>query len=821
MNVMANNNDNNDNEVVHEELQDNFKQEPLTEDEVASNIKSEDATNDLHADKTGYNKSLDGIQTIEENGLIHYKGSLGDFTYHLKEYQIVQVVVEPDEYGNAGGSMPVLKYIGSETDGKKIKIPEGATNLTLTFADTNITSVPKIPSSVESTSYMFSNCARLTNADISIPPKVRSTAAMFAGCDLLTRGPREIPGTVEDMSAMYAGCENLQNMPKLNFGIQCMDSSFANCISLTQKPKIPRSVVVSDYVTTGCIGIDGAESNRLFHKQTKEMDRLNKKLESNHSFVGHIGNTLGTILQVGVLTYAGHDVIEAALVVHTLHKLGQLEKGLTGVWGAIAQTTDHAHPFIQSLYQASVTEHRKANERATFDIKAMKESYRANLTASGNELNARMFKAGREAAKNDRFVAVAKSENRYASTEVFRSSFSNGFDQLEQNILKMQKMGCFDHEHKSDITNAILEMVSAGASYYQGGKSVSLENRERQSQNEMGVGVVNNTMMNLAVNKMIDLQTKYNILSEHHIKEIQDVMASTSYGQDIAFQTNFEQLHQLVNTRSQSHIERFMHYGHIDSNPQTEVHQNPNAETLKKEHRNIENSNQDTAMPVAVTDIASPFILHHHTLHQSYQAGAMFSFSPECLERTDKNTIDNLRYHRVGVNVNMIQDTCEALCHGANKGKMANEMMAKLDHHLAFTMGANAVHCTDAKVEAIHKQNLMVIENASTQSLSQGFVRLQKEHQLFTKDQLEMIIEKLKMTSYGNSLRFQQDANGLMKFASILDKQNQPTDDFLSRPNHDARLSSEYLHQPSLFDQDKGKQSLSPDEVNDYQANRE
>ena len=775
----------------------------------------------------GYQKVFDGVQTIEDDGLVHYKGSLGDFTYHPKEYQIAKVVVEPDEYGNVGGSMPVLKYIGSETDGKKIKIPEGAINLTLTFADTNITSAPKIPSSVESTSYMCSNCARLTNADISIPSKVRSTAAMFAGCDLLTRGPREIPGTVEDMSAMYAVCENLQNMPKLNFGIQCMDSSFANCISLTQKPKIPRSVVVSDYVTTGCIGIDGAEANRLFHKQTKEMDRLNKKLESNHSFVGHIGNTLGTILQVGVLTYAGHDVIEAALVVHTLHKLGQLEKGLTGVWGAIAQTTDHTHPFIQSLYQASVTEHRNANERATFDIKAMKESYRANLTASGNELNARMFKAGREAAKNDRFVAVAKSENRYASTEVFRSSFSNGFDQLEQNILKMQKMGCFDHEHKSDVANAILEMVSAQASYYQGGKSVSLENRERQIQNEMGIGVVNNTMMNLAVTKMMDLQTKYNILSEHHIKEIQDVMASTSYGQDIAFQTNFEQLHQLVNTRSQSHIERFMHYGHVDTDVQAEVYPNTNAETLKKsnqsnkEHRNNENVKKDTVIPVVITDMASPFILYHHTLNQSYQAGAMMSFSPECLEMTDKNTIDNLRYHRVGVNVNMIQDTCEALGHGANKEKMANEMMAKLDHHLAFTMGANAVHYTDAKVEAIHKQNLTVIENSSTQSLSQGFVRLQKEHQLFTKDQLETIIEKLKMTSYGNSLRFQQDVNGLMKFASILDKQNQPTMDVSKQRNHDVRLSSEYPHQPSSFVQDNGKQSLSSDEMNDYQANRE
>ena len=135
---------NNDNEVVHEELQDNFKQEPLTEDEVVSNIKSEDATNDLHADKTGYNKSLDGVQTIEEDGLIHYKGGLGDFTYNPNEFQIEQINVEPDGYGNAGGPMPILKYIGRETDGDKIKIPDGVASLTLTFADTHITSAPVI-----------------------------------------------------------------------------------------------------------------------------------------------------------------------------------------------------------------------------------------------------------------------------------------------------------------------------------------------------------------------------------------------------------------------------------------------------------------------------------------------------------------------------------------------------------------------------------------------------------------------------------------------------------------------------------------------------
>lgn len=580
--IMLNNNEFED---VHEQFQDDFNQgfsdedddiifedlpdedydivfEELSDEDIESNIKSEDATNDLHADKDGYSKELDGVQTIEEDGMIHYKGGLGDFRYNPDEFQIEQVMVEPDGYGNAGGPMPILKYIGKETDGNKIKIPDGISSLTLTFADTNITSAPKIPSSVESTSYMFSNCGQLKDANIKIPSKVRSTAAMFAGCNLLEHGPREIPGTVEDMSAMYVGCENLQNMPKLGKGIKCMDSSFANCVSLTQKPKIPSSVVVSDYVTSGCVGIHETEVDRLSKKQNKETKRLEKKLEStkNGSFFGHVGNTLGTILQVGVMTYAGHDVIEAAMVVHALHKAGQLEKGMTGVWGAIVQTTDNAHPFIRSLYNSSVTEHRKANELASMDIKAIKESYMANLSASGNDLNSRMFKAGAKAAKNNRFVEVTSSGNVYAGTEVFRSSFSNGFDKLEQNIEKMQRSGKLDREHKSDVANSILEIVSAQASYYKGGKSAAMGSKGLQTQNDAGIEAVNNTMMNSAMDKIINLQSKYNILSEHHIKEIQSAMASTSYANDKSFKTNFEKLNEISNSRSKSHIDNFMNY---------------------------------------------------------------------------------------------------------------------------------------------------------------------------------------------------------------------------------------------------------------------
>lgn len=863
---MANNHDI---EVVHEELQDDFKQEPLTKEEIASNIKSEDATNDLHADKEGYNKALDGVQTIEEDGLVHYKGGLGDFKYNPNEYQIEQVMVEPDKYGNAGGPMPILKYIGSETDGNKIKIPEGVASLTLTFADTDITSAPKIPSSVESTSYMFSNCENLIDADIKIPNKVRSSAAMFAGCNSLEHGPREIPGTVEDMSAMYVGCENLQNMPKLNKGIKCMDSSFANCVSLTQKPKIPSSVIFSDYVTVGCIGIDEAETARLSQKQNKETSKLNKKLDANknNSFFGHIGNTLGTVLQVGVMTYAGHDILEAAMVVHALHKAGQLEKGMTGVWGAIAQTTDNAHPFIRSLYNSSVAEHRKANELANMDIKAIKESYMSNLSASGNDLNSRMFKTGAEAAKNGKFVKVAESGNKYAGTEVFRSNFSNGFDKLEQNVLKMQRTGSLDREHKSYVADSILEIVSSQAAYYKGGKSASLGDKERQSQNETGIDAVNNTMMNSAMDKIIDLQSKYNILSEHHIKEIKSAMASTSYGQDASFKTNFEKLDKISDARSRSHIESFMNYGNVNKSfkanhddiynferstvnnkDDTDIKskkveslfnlgfnkiinnfknfgrgvmsvtkitsaplqdrvqnivddfiQKKTGVSSKEQSTQNENNNNTTK---TFTDVVPSYVAHNYVLNEQYNAGANMSSRSEFLNLADKDVADNIRYSCVGATVDMIQNTRDALANGADKKEMANKMMSKLDEHIAFYAGVNSVHYVDVNLEATHRQNLMTVERSSTQSLSQGFVKLQEDYKIFSKEQLETIAEKLRTTAYSASPGFNKDANSFMKFAAELDKQDKPQANFKSEQssrNQNFATSKSYYNKSSNY----------------------
>lgn len=65
----------------------------------------------------------------------HYEGMNGCFDYDDEEWQV-------SEYHED------LRYIGKETDGRKIQIPEGVKKIYFTFTRTNLTYPPVIPASV-------------------------------------------------------------------------------------------------------------------------------------------------------------------------------------------------------------------------------------------------------------------------------------------------------------------------------------------------------------------------------------------------------------------------------------------------------------------------------------------------------------------------------------------------------------------------------------------------------------------------------------------------------------------------------------------------
>lgn len=101
--------------------------------------------------------------TVERVGSnLHYEGVLGDFEYNPGEWAVGVKQISSD---GASAEIPVLRYIGTATNGADIVIPDGVTNLDYTFeGNTSLETVPVIPDSVESAHASFMGCENITMA---------------------------------------------------------------------------------------------------------------------------------------------------------------------------------------------------------------------------------------------------------------------------------------------------------------------------------------------------------------------------------------------------------------------------------------------------------------------------------------------------------------------------------------------------------------------------------------------------------------------------------------------------------------------------------
>ena len=103
-----------------------------------------------------------------------YEGKLGKFEYDDTEFQ----------YHTSEGTPEALHfeffhYIGSETDGSKIKIPDGMINCNKLFeSNVHLETPPKIPEGVKNCDLMFHNCYSLKQFP-EIPDSVQSYLGMF------------------------------------------------------------------------------------------------------------------------------------------------------------------------------------------------------------------------------------------------------------------------------------------------------------------------------------------------------------------------------------------------------------------------------------------------------------------------------------------------------------------------------------------------------------------------------------------------------------------------------------------------------------------
>lgn len=193
-------------------------------------VKSEALGGTISRTKTSYAEGATG-NYIAYN-MLHYKGVLGEFDYDPTQFELATISVGDlsDENGITA-QMPILHYIGSQTKGGNINIPEGLKSADYMFSgNTKLETVPVLPNSLESAHCAFLNCTGLKRAcrdakegetfftnkmkdgtKWSMPANLKDTSGMFYGCTALEESFTEANDSLEDARWMYGNTPNMKN----------------------------------------------------------------------------------------------------------------------------------------------------------------------------------------------------------------------------------------------------------------------------------------------------------------------------------------------------------------------------------------------------------------------------------------------------------------------------------------------------------------------------------------------------------------------------------------------------------------------------------
>ncbi len=135
------------------------------------------------------------------------------------------------------------------------ELPTSVTNLTSTFAKTNISVAPKIPDSVTNMYNTFDRCVNLAETPY-IPDSVINFANTFRGCIKLEK-ITNIPQKTTTLSNTFFGCKNLKTVPNtIPYTVTNMTSTFQES-GLIESPDIPSSVTNMNHTFRGCHDLKG------------------------------------------------------------------------------------------------------------------------------------------------------------------------------------------------------------------------------------------------------------------------------------------------------------------------------------------------------------------------------------------------------------------------------------------------------------------------------------------------------------------------------------------------------------------------------------
>lgn len=143
------------------------------------------------------------------NDINKNKGYLGDF-----------------ENGSIVGAIP--QYVSVDNGNTYLPV----TTMFATFCEiSELTTMPKLPTTVKDITNCFIRCPDLTNIS-SIPTSVEKSVSTFKGCSSLTQAP-EIPISIKDIYSMFEGCTNLISGPSIiPNNVEIMSLAFYQCENL-------------------------------------------------------------------------------------------------------------------------------------------------------------------------------------------------------------------------------------------------------------------------------------------------------------------------------------------------------------------------------------------------------------------------------------------------------------------------------------------------------------------------------------------------------------------------------------------------------------
>lgn len=178
----------------------------------------------------------------------------GDIEFDPNEFSIVS-----DK--TMGGSHS-LRYVGKETDGANICLPDG----------------------IKSGMFLFKDCKQLETPP-EIPDSVTSTNAMFSGCEKLKTAPK-IPASTETCIGMFEGCTSLRKAPEIPDGVKYCTNMFNGCTALEEAPELPKSVVNTVGMFEDCRslkeGVDISENVKSAYAMYHNCSNLSNQVKINN-----------------------------------------------------------------------------------------------------------------------------------------------------------------------------------------------------------------------------------------------------------------------------------------------------------------------------------------------------------------------------------------------------------------------------------------------------------------------------------------------------------------------------------------------------------